>query len=270
MQETQRQIKAKTAPLPADLPPAVVDMKLHYRKEKNERRQPSEKGELAAKGPTAPIALEGLGPWLALIGGTAAVAIVAMAILFKWGGKSDSPKSLDDQTTAKSREPTSEKKDSKYQSKKLVSDGKAKPKRGHAGETPDGGRGDHGPLKVAEEVPQIGDPGEEVRDELAKLFSKPGAAPSVGGETPIVQVRRGADGSNAGTYGSIAQAVAAAQLQNAPTVIEIKDNGPFFESGLEIKNQSLVLRRRGRFSPSHRTRSHKLLERLPFLAGGPK
>ena len=32
-------------------------------------------------------------------------------------------------------------------------------------------------------------------------------------------------------------------------MIEIKDNGPFFESGLEIKNQSLVLRGAAGFRP---------------------
>ncbi|HEV8062970.1 MAG TPA: serine/threonine-protein kinase [Gemmataceae bacterium] len=126
MQETQRQIKVKTAPLPANLPPAVVDMKLHYRKEKNERSPRSDKAHSAAEGPTVPFALEGLGPWLGLIGGITAVAIIAMAILFKWGGKSDTPKAEDDQTAAESREQTLEKKDTKDQSKKIVPDSKYK------------------------------------------------------------------------------------------------------------------------------------------------
>ena len=140
MLETRRQIKATTAPWPAELTPAVTDMKLQYRKKKNERSKRPEKGDPTADGPTASLVLEGLGPWLAVIGGITVIALIAMAILFKWGGKSTTPKADGDRAIVKEEAKEPEKSSINDQSKKLAPDVKDKLKKGRDGEGSDASR----------------------------------------------------------------------------------------------------------------------------------
>ena len=173
MQETRRQMKESTAPLPVELPPAVVDMKLHYRKKKNERRKRPEKRNQDEEAAGSPLVLEGLGPWLAVIGGITAVALIAMAILFKWGGKSATPKPEGEVTFAKQPESGTEKKDIGQQSKKVVADlKKDMEKRREHGEDPAATRAALEAMKAAGEMPQIDVPAKMVRDEMTNLFAK--------------------------------------------------------------------------------------------------
>ena len=349
--ETRRQIKtAAVTPVAPEPTPAVVDMKLHYRKKKNERRKRPEKGDPNADAPTSPLVLEGLGPWLAVIGGVTTVALIAMVILYKWGGKSDHVRPDGTQISTSGGDKTPEKQAVVGQTKKIFADLKDKVKAQRNGEDPEASRAAFEAMKAAGEIPQIEIPGEKLRNEMSSLFSKrppaqvadvfeaasnssgdpakvgsstkepnagQGAAPKLpnlkppdggvaqsrtdggrspdspkepatgnagvaqnpgGGQTVVGQpstadrpaasgtsgarpapsvkveprvftVVRGGNESAQGAFGSIAAALAAARAQNAPAVIEIRDNGPFFESGLEIKNLSLVLRGAEGFRP---------------------
>lgn len=382
LQETRRQIKEVTAPLSATLPPTGAELKLHYRKKKNERRKRPEKSDLDEDLIKPPFVLEGLGPWLAVIGGVSVVALIGMAIVFKWGSKPDTTKRDDPQGVAKTGEPTPEKHDIKEQSKKIVSDLKEKLKKGREGEDIAASREALEGTQSRGEMPQIEAPGEKTQTEMNNLFAKgprnssaknleeitrsntggeppshssgqpptnpntgsppatggrqdgappapppgdrpsggtkgppsnngpgknPNSEPSKGANSPppadgkpgastgaerpatkppngdapptpapppmgnrqapdnkgtppgvpatskpeprTVQVRRGPVGNGPGSFGTIAQAITASRSFGAPGVIEIKDNGPFFESGLEVSNLSLVLRGAEGFRP---------------------
>jgi eukaryotic-like serine/threonine-protein kinase len=297
-QATRRQLKATIVPVASEPTPAVTDIKLHYRKKKNERRKRPEKGDQDAELPASPLVLEGLGPWLAVIGGVTAVALIAMAILFKWGGKTNHPRPEDAQMSTPAGEKTPEKLESSGQAKNTVADLKENLKARRDGEDPETSRAALGAMKAAKEMPQIAVPGEKIRNEMANLFSTPprsdgspltspiesgtaktgvpqppsgdrtvigqpsvanqstgsgtpGArpAPSAKEEPRVFKVMRGVKEKEKGTYGTIGAALAAARFAKTPAVIEIKDNGPFFESGLEIKDQSLVLRGADGFRP---------------------
>ena len=312
--DMRRKIKTTIAPVPPEATPALADMKLHYRKKKNERRKRPEKGEQNSEAPASPLVLEGLGPWLAVIGGVTAVALIAMVILFKWGGKSNHPRPEDAQMSTPAGDKTPENLENSGQAKNTVANLKENLKARRDGEDQKASRAALGAMNAAKEMPQIAVPGEKVRNEMANLFSKrapsqiaevleaapttlprtDGSAPNSGKEsggsnTNIPQppdggrvvtgqpstaeqhavsgatgirpapsakaeprtfrVERGTNGSMQGTYESIAAALAAARSQIGPAVVEIKDNGPFFESNLEIKNQSLVLRGVDGFRP---------------------
>lgn len=63
------------------------------------------------------------------------------------------------------------------------------------------------------------------------------------GPEPVV-VRRDARGSRPGQAGTIAQAIAMfkAAYPGKTVVVDLQDNGPLFESPIDLKNQSLILR----------------------------
>ncbi len=382
MQETRRQIKEATAAaLPAKLPPTGADLKLHYRKKKNERRKRPEKGDLAADEMTSPFVLEGFGPWIAVIGGLAAVALIACAILYRWGGKTESRREPEP-VASSGEEKETDKKDIAKQTKDVVQTLKKDAAKRRDGEDPNASRSGLEEMKKSGELSRIDDSGSKRTEEMQKLFAKkessspdneldeinafykkgerggrkttpadsksdsgpgnkssndgtagtprnsgnrdgsagksngpppgeasnkstppasgpggkqsdqqqdakppsgsdpktpptsgqpatmgqggssarlpdagkPGAnaTPGTGVQPPktrVVQVRRDLDGTTGSGFGSIAAAIQQAQSSPATTVIEIRDNGPFFENAITVANQSVVVRGAAGYRP---------------------
>jgi hypothetical protein len=254
LQETRRQMIDATAALAAKILPATAEMKLHYRKDKSERRQRPTKGDLAAEEPGSPLVMQGLGPWLVVIGSVTAISLILMAILFKWGGKSgNGPPPV--QTAFTEQEKDADKQDIPQQSAKrtrAIDDISAQRRDGaEAGAR----QADLDASRAAQQLPQIDDRDKRVSDEMRGVFRKiepPADDAGRDGRAPqarVVQVQRDFGAPGEAHFGSIAAAVAQARAQNLPTVVEIRDNGPFFEPPMEIGGQPVILRGEDGYRP---------------------
>lgn len=102
--ETRRHtVKDPTRPLTvpsAPVVPPTKDIKLRYRKsrQKNTRALEGTDGDGTM---TSPVVIQGMLPWILVIGGVSAIVLIGMAIAFKWGGTPALKTTDDDKTVAK-------------------------------------------------------------------------------------------------------------------------------------------------------------------------
>ena len=73
-------------------PSASNTIKLRYRKKSDRRTRPEELVQREEKEiPSSPIVLEGMGAWLIALGAVGVVSLIALAVVFKWGGEPTRP-----------------------------------------------------------------------------------------------------------------------------------------------------------------------------------
>ncbi len=100
---------------------------------------------------------------------------------------------------------------------------------------PESARVETGPPRLVPAAPALS------ADALREEFLKPWAAAPVRPAALTLQVSRSAVPGDGRQFTTLADAVAAAPADQE-TVIEIHDNGPLFESAMEVRNRSLTLR----------------------------